>query len=188
MNRTRLLYCLVPLLLVACERPVETVTYTDPETGSTSWYVSDQVFSAQFIQLRPTYVAAFYEGRRLPRELVQQMAGLCVFGTIVRNEADHPVSYRVTEWRYRTADGAMHGIKPKSGWVQQWSEQGTAYSWSLLPDNQDFEVGDWNQGFTIIPEQPGAVVDFHLVWHYQGRTGKAVVKGAVCGEDSAGES
>ena len=78
-------------------------------------------------------------------KLVKTMASYCVFGTIIKNESDQQLAYRVADWRYTTADGKAHPIKTKTEWVQEWKDQGVSFRWSILPDDQTFEPGDWSQ-------------------------------------------
>ena len=49
------------------------------------------------------------------------------------------------DWRYVTADGVQHVGKLKSGWVGEWRDMGVAFRWTLLPEAQTFQVGDWGQ-------------------------------------------
>ena len=97
------------------------------------------------------------------------MAGYCVFGTIIKNESDQPLSYRVADWRYSTADGLEHPVKTKSEWLKEWEDRGVAFRWSLLPDTQTFAPGDWSQGFTTLPLAPDTSVKLYYSWTQQGK-------------------
>ena len=87
------------------------------------------------------------------------MRGYCVFGTVARNDTDAPLAYRVANWRYVTADGKRHRLRTKSQWVAVWKKLGTDFSFSILPDDITFEVGDWVQGFTTPEIAPGPMVE-----------------------------
>jgi hypothetical protein len=56
----------------------------------------------------------------LPPKVVELMAGYCMFGTIIKNESDKSLAYRVADWRHITADGESHPIKTKTQWLQDW--------------------------------------------------------------------
>lgn len=166
----------VPLVLSAGE----TQTYTDPDTGLLSWQVREPGFSMQLLQLLPDYVRATYMARGLPPDLVETVAGYCVFGTIITNDSQHRLSYRVADWRYITSDGKAHRLKTKTQWVSEWKERGVAFRWSILPDDQTFEPGDWSQGFTTIALPPGSTFDLVYSWRYQGETREGKLEGLRC--------
>ncbi|HHH43950.1 MAG TPA: hypothetical protein ENK49_07420 [Gammaproteobacteria bacterium] len=158
----------------------ETQTYTDPDTGLLSWQVREPGFSMQLLQLLPDYVRATYMARGLPPDLVETVAGYCVFGTIITNDSQHRLSYRVADWRYITSDGKAHRLKTKTQWVSEWKERGVAFRWSILPDDQTFEPGDWSQGFTTIALPPGSTFDLVYSWRYQGETREGKLEGLRC--------
>ena len=158
----------VPTLLAGwlCLSPVasEVMEKTDPQTGLLSWRVEDAGFSLELIQLHPDFIRAIYGNRGFPEDIVEDMAGYCMYGTIAKNTSDTRVSYRVADWRYRTADGEEHPVKTKSQWLQEWRARGIPFAWSLLPDDQGFAVGDWNQGFTSIKAPRGSTFDLTYTW------------------------
>jgi len=163
--------CLLPLVIAALPVASQEVELErNPESGLFTWKVQQPGFSLQFIQLLPDYIRAIYSARGLPRNLVETMAGYCVFGTIIKNESDGPLSYRVADWRYVTADGQAHPIKTKTQWVNEWRDQGVSFRWSILPDDQRFAPGDWSQGFTTIPLPPDSVFNLNYSWTNQGET------------------
>ncbi len=143
-------------------------TFTDSASGLLSWKATHPGFSLQFIQLMPDYVRAVYGARGLPNEVIELMASYCIFGTIIKNESDGPLSYRVSDWRYITEDGREHPIKTKTQWLKQWQDMGVAFRWSLLPDDQTFAPGDWSQGFTTLKLPPNTPVKLRYRWTQQG--------------------
>jgi len=158
----------------------DTVRHQDKNTGLLSWQQLEPGFSMRLIQLLPDYVAAVYGARGLPPAIVEIMAGYCVFGTIVRNESQHPVSYRVADWRYITDDGIEHPVKTKTDWINEWQDMGVAFRWSILPDKQNLEPGDWNQGFTTVLLPPGSTFDLIYTWRYHGEKHEAIFEGLNC--------
>jgi len=145
-----MLLCL-PMVLLAGE----VKRYADPDTGLLSWQVREPGFSMQLLQVLPDYVRATYSARGLPPDIVEAVAAYCVFGTIVTNDSQQQLSYRIADWRYVTPDGKAHALKTKTQWVSEWEDQGVAFRWSILPDDQTFEPGDWSQGFTTVLLPPG---------------------------------
>jgi hypothetical protein len=180
-------YCctLLPWLLLAPglapqSQAAEVELIHHARTGLTGYKVVEDGFGLEFIPLHKDFVRAVYLGRGLPAEIGDGVARYCVFGTIARNESDGPLSYRVSEWRYITPDGARHPVKTKSQWVSEWRDRGLAFMWTLLPDAQDFAVGDWNQGFTTIDLPPGSRFDLFYTWHLDGEPHSAVIEGMQC--------
>jgi hypothetical protein len=158
------------LSVVAGQAQAEVEVFTDNASGLLSWKASHPGFSLQFIQLLPDYVRAVYGARGLPEEVVELMAGYCIFGTIIKNESTGPLSYRVSDWRYITRDGREHPVKTKTEWLKEWRDMGVAFRYSLLPDDQTFAPGDWSQGFTTLPLPPDTPVKLRYRWTQQGET------------------
>lgn len=158
----------------------ETTQYTDPGTGLMSWKAIDNGFSLQLIQLHHDYVTAVYSSRGLPQKLIDGVLKYCVFGTIIKNESNEDVSYKVIDWRFSTNDEKKHPVKTKSQWLKEWKAMGVGYRWSMLADDQTFSPGDWIQGFTTIPVKPGEHFDFHYSWNYKGKLFTNTIKGIRC--------
>lgn len=158
----------------------EVMKFTDPKTGLISWKSSENGFSLQLIQLHPDYVTAVYSSRGLPKKLIDGVLKYCVFGTIVKNESNDEVSYKVADWRYSSKGGKKYPVKTKSEWLKEWEAMGVGYRWSILADDQTFYPGDWIQGFTTIPLKPGDSFDFHYQWTYKGKVFNKTLKGIRC--------
>jgi hypothetical protein len=155
--------------------------HRNAETGLSSWKIEDRGFSLELVQLVPTYVQAVFASRGLPPEVVAKVGSYCVFGTIVRNLSDAPLSNLVADWRYITADGVAHAPKTKSAWVSEWRELGVAFRWLMLPEDQTYEAGDWGQGFTTVKLPPGTVFELSYAWSLHGETYRGSIEGLRCG-------
>ena len=152
----------------------------NPETGLATWKKSDRGFSLELVQLLPEFVQATYSSRDLPPAIFASMRGYCVFGTIARNETDAPLSYRVADWRYITANGKHHRLRTKSQWVSVWKKLGADFSYSILPDDMTFEEGDWSQGFTTPKMAPGTRFDLIFSWSQHGKTHTGKLENLAC--------
>lgn len=175
------------LLPAVPSHAVDAVHEIDPATGLSTWRVQGPVFDIELIQLLPDFVRAVFEAKGLPQEVVDAVGSYCAFGTIVRNCSVAPLSYNVANWRYVTADGVAHAGRTKAEWVKDWREQGIAFRWTLLPEAQTFQAGDWGQGFTTVQLPPGTRFDLHYDWKQQGETVRHVIKGMQCASESIGE-
>jgi hypothetical protein len=174
--RMLVLWLLLPLPVTA----VETQQYRDPDTGLLSWRVQPPGFSLQLVQMLPDYVAAVYASRGLPAELIERMRTHCVFGTILTNDSDATLSYRVADWHAVTRDGVSHPFRAKSAWVAEWAAMGVGFRWSMLADEQSFAPGDWMQGFTTVELAPGSEFDFFFSVDLQGKRYDGSMAGVRC--------
>ncbi len=92
----------------------EIIVRVAPDTGLKSWQYQGKGLAIEFLQVPPDFIRASYAARGLPKELIETVATQCVFGSIVRNLSDQPLSYRVADWRYLSAGAMEHKIKTKA--------------------------------------------------------------------------
>jgi hypothetical protein len=171
--------------LVATPVSATVEIFTEGNSKLLAWKAQHPGFSLQLIQLLPDYVRAVYSARGLPKEVVELMAGYCIFGTIIKNESGAELAYRVADWRYVTGDGQAHPVKTKTQWLEEWQKLGVAFRWSLLPDDQRFAPGDWSQGFTTLPLPPDTSFDLHYSWTLEGKTHEATIEELRCAPATA---
>ncbi len=158
----------------------------NPENGLKSWSYEGEGLSIELVQVPPDFIRASYSARGLPAQLIETVARRCVFGTIVRNLADRPLSYRVADWRYVNEKGERLPIKTKSEWLEEWHGMGVRFSWSILADEPTFEVGDWLQGFTTMAEPHGSRLSLTVVWSIGGTRYEKNFPQLECAPPSAG--
>lgn len=147
----------------------DVTTRVDPDTGLKSWQFEGDGLGIELLQVPPDFIRASYSARGLPKAVSEAVATRCVFGTIVRNLAQAPLTYRVADWRYTVGDGPEQRVKTKSEWLEEWHGLGVRFSWSMLADAPTFAVGDWIQGFTTMPEPHGSLLDLKVTWSIDGR-------------------
>ena len=161
--------CLVVAILAglpACHNtPVTTTVHKNPDTGLLTWTAEAEGFRLELIQLLPDFVRAIYESHHFPATEIERIASYCVFGTVVANTSPQQLRYRVADWYYIDKSGAKHPVKTKTRWIEEWRKAGINFSWTLLPDESVFEVGDWQQGFTTIDIARDS--EFDLVYSWQ---------------------
>ncbi len=152
----------------------------NPETGLLTWKIDDRGFSLELIQLLPDFVRAVYGSHDFPPEAIEEIADYCVFGTIVINTSGKRLSYRVSDWHAMTADGKRQPLKNKTQWVDEWRKMGIRYSWTILPAEQTFEVGDWSQGFTTVKLPRENPFDLIYSWSVDGKEYVGKIKNMRC--------
>jgi len=156
------------------------VVSVEAASGLKHWKFEGDGLGIELIQVPPDFIRASYAARGLPKSVIEAVATRCVFGTIVRNLADQPLSYRVADWRYTTAAGIERPIKTKSEWLAEWHAMGVRFSWSILADDPTFAVGDWIQGFTTMAEPHGSRLSLEVVWSIGGIRHAKVLQDLEC--------
>jgi hypothetical protein len=174
------------LLIIAINQAeaTEVSIHKNENSGLLTWTMNDVGFQIELIQLLPDFIRAIYAKHNFPDEEVERAASYCVFGTILKNTSDQQLSYRVSDWRYRTEDGKQHPVKTKTQWLQEWRKAGITFSWTLLPDSGEFSVGDWQQGFTTIKLPRETVFDIIFKWQLDGVAHTAVLEDIRCAPES----
>jgi len=176
---------IIALLINMTAAAATTVTvYKNENTGLLTWTAVNTGFSIELIQLIPDFVRAIYAKHNFPPDEVERIANYCVFGTILKNTSAQHLSYRVKDWFYRTKDGKKYPVKSKTQWLQEWRRAGIVFSWTLLPDEGEFAVGDWQQGFTTIKLARDSEFDLIYSWQLDGVTHTAVLHGLKCAPES----
>lgn len=158
-------------------------------SGLLTWTADDEGFSIELIQLLPDFIRAIYAKHNFPKQEIERAASYCMFGTILKNTSDQHLSYRVSDWRYRTNDGnGNYGkeqpVKTKTQWLEEWRKVGIKFSWTLLPDVGEFSVGDWQQGFTTIKLPRDSSFDLIYKWSLDGVAHRGILENIKCPPES----
>jgi hypothetical protein len=153
-------------------------------SGLLTWTAEDEGFSIELIQLLPDFIRAIYGKHDFPDEEIERAASYCMFGTILKNTSNQQMNYRVANWRYRTKDGKEHPVKTKTEWLQEWKKAGISFAWTLLPDEGEFSVGDWQQGFTTINLPRESEFDLIYKWELDGVPYSGVLENIKCAPES----
>jgi len=180
---------LFSLLLSLCVAAIEVNAadvsiHKNEVSGLYTWKSEDNGFSIELIQLLPDFIRAIYAKHNFPEATVEDAASYCMFGTIIKNTSDQPLSYRVADWRYRTHDEKYHMVKTKTQWLDEWRKVGIIFSWTLLPDAGEFEKGDWQQGFTSIKLPRNERFDLIYKWAIDGVQHQGELKDLICPPES----
>ncbi len=168
------------MLLAAPLQAAEVSVYKNPQSGLLTWTSIEDGFSIELIQLMPNYVRAVYSKHNFPQEEIERIAAYCVFGSILKNTSEQQLAYKVSEWTYTDAQGKTHPVKSKTEWLQEWQKVGITFSWTLLPDDVVFEVGDWQQGFTTVKVPRNEHFDLNYRWTLDGVAHTGTLKNLSC--------
>ncbi len=185
---TKALLMLVLMILTAMHTAATEVSvHKNENSGLLTWTADDKGFQIELIQLLPDFIRAIYAKHNFPKEEVERAASYCVFGTILKNTSNQHLSYRVSDWRYRTKDGKQHPVKTKTQWLEEWRKLGITFSWTLLPDIGEFSVGDWQQGFTTIKLPRESEFDLIFKWQLDGVTHTGALENISCAPETLPE-
>jgi hypothetical protein len=182
MKKSNAIYSLITLLLFfqSLLFASEVQQTRDAGSGLSAWRIDNQGFRLELTQLLPDYIRAIYSSHGFPREATEDIASYCVFGTIVSNSSDTSLFYSVANWHAMTADGVKHTFKTKTQWLDEWRKMDIRYSWTILPTEQTFDVGDWSQGFTTIKLPREEPFDLIYSWKLEGEMYTGKIKNIRC--------
>jgi len=71
-------------------------------------------------------------------------------------------------------------VKTKTQWLEEWKKAGINFSWTLLPDSGEFDVGDWQQGFTTIELPRESEFDLIYKWTLDGVAHSGIINNMKC--------
>ncbi len=179
---------LIAMLMLLTEAAATEVSIHKNEiSGLLTWTAADEGFKIELIQLLPDFIRAIYAKHNFPKQEVERAASYCIFGTIIKNTSDQHLSYRVSDWRYRTEDGKQHPVQTKTQWLEEWRKAGITFSWTLLPDTGEFAVGDWQQGFTTVKLPRETTFDLIYKWQLDGVAHTGILENLRCAPESLPE-
>ena len=188
-NTSRLIATLTAILATtsACAGGTTVTVHENPDSHLLTWTAEADGFSIELIQLLPDFVRAIYSNHHFPENEVEDIAGYCVFGSIIKNTSDKTLTYNVADWRYVADNNDPQPVKTKTQWLDQWRKSGITFSWTLLPDAGTFYVGDWQQGFTTIKLPRNSEFDLIFTWQLEGKEHVGRIKNLRCPPASLGQ-
>lgn len=159
----------------------------NPDSGLYSWVAESEGFSIELIQVVPDFIRAIYMSHDFPQQEVDEIAGYCVFGTVIKNTSQQQLDYDVSEWYYTDKQDNNYPVKTKSQWLEQWRKAGVTFSWTLLPDKGTFYEGDWQQGFTTIKLPRESEFTLTYKWSIDGTEHTDTFEGLRCAPEQLSE-
>lgn len=158
----------------------------DPETGAQTWQNSSDGVTLSLTQILPDQARAFYLNRGFSAEAAERFAGACVFMTVLRNDAaPGELSFVLADWQVRHADQSRPPLAVET-WLAQWQVMGLteaaqiAFRWAQFPPQQDYAVGEWNQGMLSTGLPAGSTFNLIARWSVSGKTYQGVLENVAC--------
>ncbi|MDO9225973.1 MAG: hypothetical protein Q8M09_13245 [Pseudomonadota bacterium] len=158
----------------------------DPDTGAATWETQADGVTLSLTQIFPDPARAFYLNRGFPAEAVERYATACVYMTVLRNDAaPGELSFRLADWSVQSA-GSERPPLAVEDWMAQWRALGLteaaqiAFRWAQFPPQQEYAVGEWNQGMLSTGLPPGSRFDLIARWTVAGKTFEGKLENVVC--------
>lgn len=183
-------FAVLPVLALGLGMPAMAANIskqTNEATGLHSWVAESEGFSIELIQVVPDFIRAIYMSHDFPKAEIDDIAGNCVFGTVIKNTSDQVLTYDVSEWYYTDTKGNNYPVKTKTQWLEQWRKAGVTFSWTLLPDKGTFYAGDWQQGFTTIDLPRKSEFTLTYTWTLDGKPYSDIFEGLSCAPEDIAE-
>ena len=158
----------------------------DPETGTTTWLTYAHGVTLSLTQIPPDPARAFYLNRGFPPQAFERYATACVFMTVLRNDAaPGELSFLLDDWRIQS-EGRTQPPTSVEAWMEQWRALGLteaaqiAFRWAQFPPEQEYAVGEWNQGMLTTGLPPSSRFDLIAHWTVAGKTFEGKLENVVC--------
>lgn len=112
------------------------------------------------VWLRPrttTQMAAFFEARGFPEQMVEKLSGYCFFTVVVKNKMSDNLVMDLSQWKFFGSHQPVTRL-PRSVWPPLWKKLNiplaaqSTFRWTLLPENLNFYAHE-NEGGNIILEK-----------------------------------
>lgn len=144
-------------------------------------------FSVKLTPLTRDQAASFYLARGLPQRETERYSRRCVLAATLRNERTAgAISFRSGEWRARTRDAPAQAVRTRAQWIEEFEAAGVpepariAFEWAQVPDQHEFEPGDWIQGMLAVPVDRETAFDLMLRWRAEGKNHEHWLTGLRC--------
>lgn len=159
---------------------------SDPDTGAATWETHAHGVTLSLTQILPDQARAFYLNRGFPPEAAERYATACVYMTVLRNDAaPGELSFHLADWTVHSEGQARAPISVEE-WASLWRARGLteaaqiAFRWAQFPPQQEYAVGEWNQGMLTTGLPPGSRFDLIARWTVAGRTYEGRLENVVC--------
>lgn len=141
----------------------------------------------------PNQMAAFYEARGFPKQMVETLKGYCFITVGIRNKSADVLWLDQDNWHFVAAGGDIERMQ-RGRWKELWSSMGvpqaaqSTFRWTLLPEVLDFRPDEGEGGNVVLKRVDGP---FSLVARFatgvdkQGAPVEVRIDGLQCAKDDA---
>ncbi len=182
--------CMFPAGVFASEGTV--LTGTDDVAKLPFWEWRDGIKSIRLVQRLPDQTRAFFMARGFSKEHAELIAQSCIFQTVYKNisaeGSSQVISFDLNSWEV-IHKGNRQSLKVREEWDQHWKKLNItpsakiAFSWSLIPTQQQYQPQDYNWGMTSYDLPPGERFDLKMHWKQNGLEKSAIIPNIQCAPD-----
>ncbi len=151
------------------------------------WSFTRDGFSVTLTPLTHDQAASFYLARGLPASETERYSRRCVLAATLRNERPAgTIGFRSGEWEAKTEDAPARPVRTRAQWLEELEAAGVpqaariAFEWAQVPDQHEFQPGDWIQGMLAVPVDREAIFDLKLRWRAEGTDHEHWLTGLRC--------
>ncbi len=188
-----MIYMRVPFLVLLLSSAVLHAGVTvevGKNTGLRTWQWTHEGVSLRLVQRLPDQTRAYVMGKGFPRDVADELATSCFFGSMFRNDGRLPLDFDLGEWKV-VHEGGTGRMKVREYWKEAFADRKEipksariALNWSLMPTVQHFEPGDYNWGMIVYGLPPGEHFDLHLKIVLGGNPLETVIPGLQCAPET----
>jgi hypothetical protein len=144
-------YCkFIPFLLIACFS-VAAAAADKPE----SFGFENAQLQVHLMSRTPNQMAAFYEARGFPKNMVETLKGYCFLTVGIRNKSRDVLWLDVDQWHFVALGGEVERMQ-RSRWKELWTAMAvpqaaqSTFRWTLLPETLDFRPDEGEGGNVVL--------------------------------------
>jgi len=108
----------------------------------------------------PNQMAAFYEARGFPQNMVETLKGYCFITVGIRNKSRDVIWLEQDNWRFVSAEGEVERMH-RNRWKELWTAMAvpqaaqSTFRWTLLPEELDFRPDEGEGGNVVLKRTDG---------------------------------
>jgi len=153
-------------------------------------YQDDDVY-LRFIQLAPSQIGSFYEGREFNKDAVNLLMASCYVTVIVDNKSDDFLWIDIAKWKFKQGDKNIVQ-QDRKYWDKQWDKinlkqaHRSTFNWTLMPAERNLYPEEGVGGRIPIPMQSKpftVVLNFPTGENKQGKMKTVRIDNVVCKQD-----
>jgi hypothetical protein len=151
----------------------------------------DDALYLRFIQLTPSQIGSFYEGREFAKAAVDKLMASCYVTVIIKNRSNDFLWVDIAKWNF-SLQGEEIKQQDRNYWKQQWDEinlkqaHRSTFNWTLMPAERNLYPQESVGGRIPIPMQqaPFTVeLNFPTGENKQGKIKTVTMNNVICKQD-----
>jgi len=163
----------------------------DPATGLKYWLWDNDGFLLRLTQRLPDQTRAYFEARGFDKASAEIAATSCIFQTMIKNTGTEPsqkISATISDWQVVSGESSKQ-LLHREYWRNLWLERNqseaarVAFEWSLLPENVEYDINDYNWGMSSYGLPPGSQFDLVFTWKREGKSFEGRIDNVSCPDD-----